>query len=121
MLDNLNKYQIILASNSPRRKELLLRLGINFKVRNLLGVDESYPASLRGEDIARYISRQKAEAYRHSMSKGELIITADTIVCAEGEVLGKPADAEEAKTMLRGLSGKSEEEKGHIYIYTDSS
>lgn len=119
MLDNLNKYQIILASNSPRRKELLLRLGINFKVRNLLGVDESYPASLRGEDIARYISRQKAEAYRHSMSKGELIITADTIVCAEGEVLGKPADAEEAKTMLRGLSGKTHQVITGVTIMTE--
>lgn len=107
MFDNLKSYQIILASNSPRRRELLQRLGLNFKVRNLLGVDESYPSSLRGEDIARYISRQKAEAYRHSMSEGELIITADTIVCSEGVVLGKPVDAAEAKQMLHALSGKT--------------
>ena len=107
MLDNLNKYQIILASNSPRRKELLQRLGIQFKVRNLLGVDESYPSALRGEDIARYISRQKAEAYRGSMTSDELIITADTIVCADGSVLGKPLNAEEAKQMLVRLSGKT--------------
>ena len=107
MLDNLKKYNIVLVSNSPRRKELLQRLGLNFKVRNLLGVDERYPQSLRGEDIARYISRQKAEAYRASMKKDELLITADTIVCSEGQVLGKPLDASQAKQMLKGLSGKT--------------
>ena len=107
MLENLHPYHIILASNSPRRKELLQRLGLEFKVRNLLGINESYPSSLRGEDIARYIARQKAEAYRHTMQPDELIITADTIVCSDGEVLGKPADTEEAKSMLRKLSGQT--------------
>ena len=107
MLDNLNKYNIILASNSPRRKELLQRLGLNFKVRSLLGVDEHYPADLRGEDIARYIARQKAEAYRTSMGTDELLITADTIVCLEGHVMGKPADAAKAKEMLRLHSGQT--------------
>ncbi len=107
MLDNLKKYNIVLASNSPRRKELLQRLGLTFKVRTLLGVDESYPESLRGEDIAMYISRKKAEAYRHSMVADELLVTADTTVYSDGKVLGKPADAGEAKAMLRELSGKT--------------
>lgn len=106
MLENLRKYQIILASNSPRRKELLQRLGIPFKIRTLFGIDEHYPSSLRGEDIVNYISRIKAQAYRSSMGENELLITADTIVSLDGEVMGKPHNAEEAKAMLRTLSGK---------------
>lgn len=106
MLDNLRNYDIILASNSPRRKELLQRLGLPFKVRTLFGVDESFPENLRGEDIALYIARKKAEAYKSSMSSKELLITADTIVCLDGVVMGKPYGAENAKTILRQLSGR---------------
>ena len=101
MLDNLRNYDIILASNSPRRKELLQRLGLPFKVRTLFGVDESFPENLRGEDIALYIARKKAEAYKSSMSSKELLITADTIVCLDGVVMGKPYGAENAKTILQ--------------------
>ncbi len=107
MLDNLNKYKIVLASNSPRRKELLQRLGVPFKVRTLFGIDEHYPETLRGEDIVRYISRVKAQAYKTSMAPDELLITADTIVCLGGKVMGKPKDAEGAKEMLRALSGQT--------------
>ena len=106
MLDNLRNYDIILASNSPRRKELLQRLGLPFKVRTLFGVDESFPENLRGEEIALYIARKKAEAYKSSMSSNELLITADTIVCLDGVVMGKPYGAENAKTILRQLSGR---------------
>lgn len=106
MFDNLSKYAIVLASNSPRRKELMQRLGIDFTVRNLLGVDESYPDTLKGDAIARYISEKKAEAYRTTMAANELLITADTIVCTpDGKVLGKPLDAQEAHEMLHRLSG----------------
>ena len=106
MLDNLRNYDIILASNSPRRKELLQRLGLPFKVRTLFGVDESFPENLRGEEIALYIARKKAEAYKSSISSKELLITADTIVCLDGVVMGKPYGAENAKTILRQLSGR---------------
>ena len=106
MLDNLKNYDIILASNSPRRTELLQRLGLPFKVRTLFGVDESFPENLRGEEIALYIARKKAEAYKSSMSSNELLITADTIVCLDGVVMGKPYGAENAKTILRQLSGR---------------
>lgn len=106
MLDNLKKYNVVLASNSPRRKELLQRLGIPFKVRTLFGIDESYPDTLRGEDIVRYISRNKANAYRSSMGPDELLITADTIVYLQGEVMGKPHDADDARRMLRSLAGQ---------------
>lgn len=118
MLDNLNKYQIVLASNSPRRKELLQRMGINFKVRTLFGIDESFPDSLRGEDIVRYISRNKAEAYRSSMAENELLITADTIVYLDGEVMGKPKSAEQAKEMLHKLSGKTHQVITGVTIVT---
>jgi len=102
-----DRYQIILASNSPRRKELLDGLDIPFKVRVLDGIDESYPQDLPTKDIAGYISQKKAAAYRQSIAADELIITADTIVILGEKVMGKPKDAGEAKTMLHELSGKT--------------
>ncbi len=102
-----DRYQIILASNSPRRKELLGGLDIPFKVRVLDGIDESYPQDLPTKDIAGYISQKKAAAYRQSIAADELIITADTIVILGEKVMGKPKDAGEAKTMLHELSGKT--------------
>ena len=107
MLGNLDKYQIILASNSPRRKELMSGLVVDYVVRTLPDVDESYPADLAGAEIPEYISREKADAYRSIMQPGELLITADTIVWLDGKVLGKPEGREGAVEMLRSLSGKS--------------
>lgn len=118
MLENLNKYEIVLASNSPRRKELLQRMVVNFKVRTLFGIDESYPDSLRGEDIVCYISRNKAKAYQSSMAPNELLITADTIVYVDGEVMGKPKNAEQAKEMLHKLSGKTHQVITGVTIVT---
>lgn len=111
MLDNLKKYNIVLASNSPRRKELLQRLGLPFRVRTLLGVDETWPRELRGADVPQYLSRKKAEAYRSSLADNELVITADTVVCIDGQVLGKPQNVNEARLMLRQLSGHTH----HVY------
>ena len=91
MLDNLKKYKVILASNSPRRKELLAGLGVDYEVRTLPDVDESYPDTLQGADIPLYIAKEKADAYRNMLQPGELMITADTIVWLDGRVLGKPA------------------------------
>lgn len=105
MLDNLHKYDIYLASGSPRRKELLAGLGIDFKVRCLKDIDESYPADLPADDVAEYISQKKADAYRKIIADNELIITADTVVVCEGRVLGKPAGRADAIAMLRRLSG----------------
>ena len=107
MLDNLKKYKVILASNSPRRKELLAGLGVEYEVRTLPDVDESYPETLKGADIPLYISKEKADAYRNMMQSGDLMITADTIVWLDGKVLGKPEGREGAVEMLRSLSGKS--------------
>ena len=107
MLDNLNKYRILLASNSPRRKELLTGLGIDYEVRTLPDVDESFPYELKGEEIPLYIARKKAEAYREMLLSDSLVITADTIVWLDGEMLGKPCDEADAVAMLRKLSGKT--------------
>lgn len=117
-LPNLDKYNIVLASNSPRRKELLQRLGLDFKVRSLLGVDESYPASLRGADIATHIAHKKAEAYRGSMGKNELLIAADTIVCKDHEVMGKPASAVQAKEMLKKLQNATHQVVTSVTVLT---
>ena len=105
MLENLSKYEIILASNSPRRRELLSGLGLQYEVKVLQGIDESYPETLQEGDIPLYISREKAAAY-HAMDN-ELIITADTIVWVDGEVLGKPVDEQDAGRMLLLLSGRT--------------
>lgn len=107
MLDNLKKYKIKLASNSPRRRELLSGLGIDYEVKLLPGIDETYPDSLKGEEIPVYIARKKAEAYRATLQPEELILTADTVVCIDGKVLGKPKDEEDACGMLRLLSGRT--------------
>ncbi len=107
MLDNIRKYKVILASNSPRRKELLGGLDIDFCVRTLPGISEDYPESLDATDIPLYIACAKAEANRPQMAGDELVITADTVVVLGNEVLGKPKDDGEARLMLRKLSGKT--------------
>ena len=120
VLDNLRKYRIILASNSPRRKELLGGLGIDYEVKVLPGIDESYPDSLKGEEIPVYIASEKAAAYRAVMQEDDLIITADTIVSLDGEVLGKPRDAADAARMLRLLSGKTHQVITGVCITTQA-
>ena len=107
MLDNLKKYKVVLASNSPRRKELLSGLGIDYEVKTLPDIDESFPEGLTEVETATYIARAKADVYRNIMQPDELIITADTIVWLDGEVMGKPLDGEDARRMLRALSGKT--------------
>ena len=109
MLDNLKKYHIILASNSPRRKELLSGLGLDYEVRTLPDVSEAYPDNLTGGDIPLYISKEKADAYAAMLRQDELMITADTIVWLHGRVLGKPTDEADAIEMLKQLSGQTHE------------
>lgn len=102
-------YRIILASNSPRRRELLAGLDIEFDVRVIKGIEESYPSSVSPDEIPRYIAIEKAKAYMTSIGDEELILTADTVVVLDDEVLGKPTDDEDARRMLRKLSGKTHE------------
>lgn len=107
MLENLKKYKVVLASNSPRRQELLGGLGIDYEVKTMPDIDESYPEGLSAEVIPVHIARNKANAYRSVMKSNELIITADTIVWLNGVVMGKPKDELDACNMLRKLSGKT--------------
>lgn len=97
--------KIILASNSPRRKELLGGLGVDFEVRVMKGVDEAYPDTLPAKDVAEYISREKASVY--DVADDELLITADTVVIVGDDILGKPKDADDAHCMLREISGRT--------------
>ena len=105
--------KIILASNSPRRKELLGGLDIPFEVITINGLDEPFSEDLKGEEIPLFLSEKKSEAYCEFWSKPEtIVITADTIVWMNDKVLGKPKNREEALEMLRSMSGKSH------YVYT---
>ena len=143
------KYKIILASNSPRRRELLAGLDVNFEVKVLDGIDESYPDDLDAYQVAEFIAQKKAEAYRSLLNEEEssaeenLILTADTVVIApaaneqndqegKGIILGKPKTADDAVRMLRMLSGKThhvvtgvclttKEEQRHFSVTTEVS
>ncbi|MCR5049704.1 MAG: Maf family nucleotide pyrophosphatase [Paludibacteraceae bacterium] len=100
------RLQILLGSASPRRRELLAGLGIPFTAISI-DADETFPASLQAGDIPCYISRAKARAYEAQLTDNQLLITADTIVWCDGRMLGKPHDADDARSMLRLLSGKT--------------
>lgn len=100
----MKKYRLILASGSQRRQELLSKLGIDYTVRLKNDIKESYPADLNPENIPVYISKEKAMAYIDGLADDELLLTADTIVCLDGQILGKPKDKDNAKRMLQMLS-----------------
>ena len=100
-------YKVILASNSPRREELLKGIDIDFEVKTLPDIDESYPNGLLKEEIAEFVATNKAKSYISSLSEDEMLITADTIVLLDEKVFGKPINKEEAKQMLHTLSGKT--------------
>ncbi len=99
-------YRFILASNSPRRSELLTGLGLSFETRILPAIDESWPDSLCGQEIPIYISKIKADKYKECMARDEFVITADTIVYMDNRVFGKPNDYTQAFSMLHALSGR---------------
>lgn len=118
MLENLNLYRIILASNSPRRQELLRGLGVDFEVKTLPDVCEDYPSTLSVYDVAKFIAKEKAEAYTSCLLKNDLIITADTVVISDGKVLGKPKNGAEAYCMIKQLSGKQHEVVTGVCVQT---
>jgi len=117
--EDLNKYRIILASRSPRRQQLLHEMGIRFNTV-IREYEESYPDNLKGEEIATYLSELKAKDFRNEISVNEIVITADTIVWCNNEVLGKPSDAEDAKRMIRKLSGNTHEVITGVTLLSDS-
>lgn len=97
--------RIVLASGSPRRRQLLQDAGVPFILR-VPGLEEVYPREMPLEEVPAHLAAAKAEAARHPEEAAELILAADTVVLLGGELLGKPRDAEEAKAMLRRLSGR---------------
>ena len=116
-----DRYRSVLASNSPRRKELLTRLGVPFEVRVLSGIDESYPHDLPVSEVALYIAGKKAEAYRQAITDDELIITADTVVIVGNDILGKPHDEADAVRMLREISGRTHQVTTGVSLLTATS
>ena len=116
MLEN---YHIILASNSPRRQELLKGLELDFEIITIPGLDESYPETLNGEEIPLFLARKKGAAYTSYLRNNVMIITADTIVWLENKVLGKPESREDAIQMLQMLSGKTHQVFTGVCIKTE--
>ena len=98
--------KLVLASNSPRRRQLLSELGLAFEIR-LLEVDEEFPPHLQRAEVAEYLAARKAAAYVAGLAPDEVLLTADTIVCLGPDVLNKPANRAEAKTMLGRLQNRS--------------
>lgn len=107
MLDNLKKYKVVLASKSPRRRELLGMLDIPFEIKVKSGIDESFPHDLPTREVAEYLSRVKGNAYLADMTDSELVITADTIVILDGRIYGKPKCEQDAVDMLMNLQDKT--------------
>jgi septum formation protein len=101
-------YRLILASKSPRRKALMEQLGYAFEQRTK-EIEETYPADLPKTEVAEFLSRKKAEAFKSELKEKELLITSDTVVCLENRLLEKASDEAEAKSMLRALSGNKHE------------
>lgn len=101
----LKNCKVLLASHSPRRRELLEHLDIDVEILPVREVSESYPASMRPEEVPAYISRKKAHPYMAELRDNDILLTADTVVINRGEVLGKPTDLRDAARMLRMLSG----------------
>lgn len=110
---------LILASKSPRRQELLRGMGLEFEVM-LREVDETYPPGLAPAEVAVYIAEKKARAFHNEAKKDNLVLTADTIVVLEKEVLGKPAGRDEAARMLEKLSGKKHEVITGVALFRNS-
>jgi septum formation protein len=108
-LERINGFDIVLASASPRRHDLLSELGVKFRTTEIQNIDESYPENLGGREIALFLARKKSLAYNQVIKPATILITADTIVWHKGKVLSKPADRDEAVSMLRELSGQSHE------------
>lgn len=106
LFDKLKNYKLIMASGSPRRKELLEGMGINFTIAERFYCDETCPDYISGYMAAGYVAKVKSLAYPKELAKDEILLTADTLVMLGDKVLGKPKDRDEAIAMLKKLSGR---------------
>ena len=103
--DRLKNYRLILASASPRRRELLAACDLDFTLAKKFECEECFPADLEADKVAEYLSQLKSNAYPHALATNDILLTADTVVIADGEILGKPKDSADAERMLKMLSG----------------
>ncbi len=120
LFEKLKDYQIVLASNSPRRRELMSDAGFLFNVAEKYEIDEVYPSDMVAEDVAEYLSRLKSEGYPHPLTESQILITADTVVIVGDQTLGKPTDRADAQKMLQMLSGCSHKVITGVTIRTAS-
>jgi septum formation protein len=129
LLQNIESYEIILASKSPRRQQLLSDLGLKFKVQSM-DIPEEFPSGLGMTEVPIYLAELKATAFLPQLKSNQLVITADTIVWLDGQVMNKPTDYADGFRMLKELSGKkhqvltgvcllSTEKKVSFYVSTD--
>lgn len=102
----LEPFNLILASASPRRRQLLAECGLAFSLADKFDCQESYPSDLPSRQVAQYLSGLKSNAYPKSLADNDILLTADTVVIADDRILGKPANRLEAIAMLHSLSGK---------------
>ncbi len=105
--EKLAPYRLLLASQSPRRRELIASCGLPHAIAPRYDCEERYPAGTPAEEVPLYLSHLKSAAYPEPLAAGDILLTADTVVIADGEVLGKPRDRDDAVRMLRRLSGRS--------------
>ena len=103
--DRLKNYRLILASASPRRRELLADCDLDFVLAEKFECEERYPADLEADKVAEYLSQLKSNAYPHALGERDILLTADTVVILGDKILGKPHSAEEAHEMIASLSG----------------
>jgi septum formation protein len=120
LFEKLKDYQIVLASNSPRRRELMSDAGFTFNVAEKYEIDEVYPSDMVAEEVAEYLSRLKSEGYPHPLTESQILITADTVVIVGDQILGKPTDRADAQRMLQMLSGCSHKVITGVTIRTAS-
>ncbi len=112
LLEKIKDYKLILASASPRRRKLLSSAGFIFELKAGCHIDEVYPEYLKGSEISSYLARRKSDSYPYSLTNEEILITADTIVYQDGEVMLKPESEDEARETLMRISGNTH------YVYT---
>ena len=118
--DRLKNHRLILASASPRRRELLAACDIDFTLAEKFECDERYPADLEADKVAEFLSQLKSNAYPHTLEEGDILLTADTVVIAGGEILGKPKDNTDAERMLKILSGATHKVVTGVTLRTPS-
>ncbi len=118
--DRLKNHRLILASASPRRRELLAACDIDFTLAEKFECEECYPADLEADKVAEYLSQLKSNSYPHALKEGDILLTADTVVIASGEILGKPKDSADAERMLKILSGATHKVVTGVTLRTPS-